>query len=264
MLDSIRRLFGMSPAEAPSDGRQHIVAETWPSAIYAVGDVHGCSAELRALEKLIIADGAAIPGEKWIVYLGDYVDRGPDSAGVLDTLTARAPAGFRRICIVGNHEVMALDFLHNPKAGADWLSFGGQEFLYSYGLSASALQSLSARSRQAIIDSHIPREHIAFLKELPLSVSVPGCVFVHAGLKPGVPMNEQREQDLLWIRDEFFAAPPQAGLLVVHGHTPAADPVVADGRICVDTGAFATGVLTAVRLTKTDAPRFLNTAGSSR
>lgn len=264
MLQGILRRFGIMPRAARPHGRLHLVFDHWPAVIYAVGDVHGCLAELQELERLIVEDASSINGEKWIVYLGDYVDRGPNSAGVLDRLMARAPSGFRRICIVGNHEVMALNFLRNPRAGADWLSFGGQEFLYSYGLSESALQSGSARARQAAIDSHIPAEHIAFLDELPLSVSVPGCVFVHAGLRQGTPIEEQDEADLLWIREEFFAAPPQPDVLVVHGHTPAAEPVVVDGRICVDTGAFATGVLTAVRLVRGSAPRFLSTMRDAR
>lgn len=264
MLEGFRRLFGIAPAEPRTSARPHLAFDKWPAAIYGVGDVHGCLAELLELERLIVEDASSINGDKWIVYLGDYVDRGPDSAGVLDRLMARPPEGFRRICIVGNHEVMALNFLNNPRADADWLSFGGQEFLYSYGLSESALRLASSRARQAAIDSHIPSEHQAFLKELPLSVSVPGCVFVHAGLRAGVPIEEQEEADLLWIRDEFFAAPPRRDLIVVHGHTPAAEPVVAEGRICIDTGAFATGILTAVCLKPGSPPRFLSTVGNAR
>jgi serine/threonine protein phosphatase 1 len=214
---------------------------------------------MRSLEDAIVDDAATIDGEKWIIYLGDYIDRGKDSAGVLDFLLARAPKGFRRFCLVGNHEVMALSFLQNPQAHSDWLGFGGHETLYSYGLSATALQGGSARNRHAVIESHVPAEHMEFLAELPLSISVPGNVFVHAGIRQGVPMPEQVESDLLWIRDAFFEAPPTPGLRVVHGHTPNAEPVVTENRICVDTGAFATGVLTAARLTPDGGVKMLQT-----
>ncbi|MBJ3783120.1 metallophosphoesterase family protein [Devosia sediminis] len=236
-----------------------MAADSWPAAIYAIGDVHGCLAQVRELERLIAEDAKSIPGEKWMVYLGDYIDRGPDSAGVLDKLLSTPPAGFRRICLVGNHEVMALAFLRNPQADADWLKFGGLEFLHSYQLSTAALVGGSARSRLAVIESHIPSEHISFLKSLPLSLTVPGYTFVHAGLRSGISLEQQRESDLLWIRDEFFEAAPQPGLTVVHGHTPAPEPVVAAGRICIDTGAFATGILTALRLIPGEAPLFLQT-----
>lgn len=260
MLRALGRLFG-GPALSgpPASQRQRLVAQEWPAAIYAVGDVHGCLAEMRALEGQIVEDGSAIDGEKWIVYLGDYIDRGPASAGVLDHLTARAPAGFRRICLVGNHEVMALEFFRNPRPRADWLAFGGQETLASYGLSLSAL-STSLRANQALLQSHIPSEHIAFLEDLPLSLSVPGYAFVHAGIRPGVPLESQQEDDLLWIREVFHEAPALPGLRIVHGHTPAAAPVLADARICLDTGAFATGILTAARLTPDGAIRIFNTA----
>lgn len=264
MLQAIRRLFGPSSGQARAGTRPRMTAPQWPAVIYAVGDVHGCLAEMTELERMIVDDASPIAGDKWIVYLGDCIDRGPNSAGVLDKLLAPAPNGLRRICLAGNHEAMALAYLTHGQRGTDWLGFGGREFLASYGLSASALQSLPGRARQAAIDSHIPAEHIAFLRDLPLSLSVPGCVLVHAGLRPGVPLDQQREEDLLWIRDEFFSAPPQPGVLVVHGHTPAIEPVVADGRICVDTGAFATGILTAVRLMEGQAPVFLNTVGNTQ
>lgn len=254
-----RNLLGLNQAQPRSPQREHLVFPAWPAAIYAVGDVHGCFAQMQALEKLIVADSAPISGEKWIIYLGDYLDRGPESASVLDKLLARAPDGFRRLAIVGNHEVMALDFLREPRPRADWLEFGGQETLYSYGLAAGAIQSANGRARRAIIDSHVPAEHISLLEQLPLSISVPGYVFVHAGLRRGVALADQQERDLLWIRDEFFSAPLEDGPVVVHGHTPGEAPVVVEGRICVDTGAYATGVLTAVKLVPGAPPVFFST-----
>jgi len=256
MLQALRRLLGAGP-DNPHVVRAHIAAD-WPAAIYAIGDVHGCLNQMRGLEAKIVEDGRSLSGEKWLVYLGDYIDRGPDSAGVIDRLISPAPDGIRRICLAGNHEVMALNFLKDPRPGSDWLDFGGQECLQSYGLSAATLTGRSSRSRMAMIESHIPREHISFLEQLPLTLSVPGYVFVHAGLRPGIPLLQQHEDDLLWIRDDFFDAPPHNGLTIVHGHTPAIEPVIAPGRICVDTGAFATGKLTAIRLIQGESPLFLS------
>lgn len=240
--------------------RAHLSAPERPAAIYAIGDVHGCLALLHQLHEAIFADAAGIAGEKWLVYLGDYVDRGPQSAGVLDALLAPLPDGFRRIALAGNHEVMMLDFLRHPARNAAWLEFGGPETLASYGLEARRLMALPERDRIAQLQSHVPQEHIDLLAALPLTLSAPSLVFVHAGLRPGVPVDQQSEDDALWIRKDFFAAPPVEGRLVVHGHTPARDPVVAPGRICVDTGAFATGILTAVKLTDVEPPRFISVA----
>jgi len=232
--------------------RPHLGFAAWPAAIYAIGDVHGCRDELEELEAAIIADAADIEGEKWLVGLGDYIDRGPDSAGVLDHLTRPPPPGFRRISLMGNHEFMLLDFLADPQPDSRWLYNGGLETLASYGL---------APEWNPQIGHHIPRNHIDFVTCLHLTLSVPGVVFVHAGLGSTAPVEQQDEADLLWIRTAFHDAPPVPGRLVVHGHTPDTLPVIAPGRICVDTGAFATGVLTAVRLMPGAEPKLLDTRG---
>lgn len=259
MFDKLRTMFGGASA-APPARHEHLSAPHWPAVVYAIGDIHGCLAELRGLEQRIIADAAAIQGEKWLVYLGDLVDRGPDSVGVLDHLTARPPAGFRRICLAGNHEIMMLAFLANPGSNHDWLEFGGQETLASYGIDTSGFLNLRPRQRRAMLDSHIPEDHVRFLAELPFTLSLPGVVFVHAGLRADVPVDQQSEHDLLWIREEFFNAPPVTGRLVVHGHTPAGQAVILPGRICIDTGAFATGRLTAVRLAPGQPPAIVDFA----
>ena len=256
MLSRIKSwLRGM---DRPLGEGRHLVEQTWPAAVYAIGDVHGCIDQLRRLEERIAADAESIAGDKLIVCLGDYVDRGPCSSDVLDHLTAPAPSGFRRICLSGNHETMMLSYLSGGSGGG-WLEFGGHETLLSYGINAMHLHAASAHQRNAIIQSHIPNEHIEFLDGLPLLLSLPGVVFVHAGLRPNVPLEQQREDDLLWIRDEFFQAAPIKGRLVVHGHTPASSVVMAPGRICVDTGAFATGRLSAVRLTQHGSPQIIDT-----
>lgn len=240
--------------------RERLVANRWPAYVYAIGDVHGCFAELQQLEHKIYDNAADVEGEKWIVGLGDYVDRGPNSASVLDHLLSRPPSGWKRLCLAGNHEIMFLEFLRNPQPGSQWLDFGGAETLSSYGISAHALARQSPNQRRDTLLSHIPDEHLAFLRGLPVALSLPGCIFVHAGIRPGVPLINQSEDDLLWIRKEFFDAIPQPDLLVVHGHTPAETAVVVPGRICIDTGAFATGILTAVRLSQGGEPRLIDTA----
>lgn len=240
-----------------ASARQHLTADTWPDAIYAVGDIHGCVEELTHLHDLIEEDAKQFSGEKWLVYLGDYVDRGPSSARVLDQLTATPRPGWRSLPLVGNHEVMMLGFLDRPHRNHEWLRFGGLETLSSYGVNPHDLLQLPKRERVSRLQACIPDEHMDFLLGLPLSLLLPGTVFVHAGIRRGVALQHQSEDDLLWIRDEFFDAPPDPDLLVVHGHTPAADPIVAAGRICVDTGAFATGTLTAACLTQHSAPWFL-------
>lgn len=244
-------LFGLfGEKAAPRPRLQRI---TWPVAVYAIGDVHGCADLLHDLEALILADAATLgDGPRWIVMLGDYVDRGPDSASVLEHVSAPAPAGFERILLCGNHEELMLDFLAAPAPDHHWLRLGGDITLLSYGIDVNALfaGNASRPEIQQALQSHIPARYIALLQSLAACVALPGTVFVHAGLRPGIPLDRQSERDMLWMRPDALAHHP-AGIddpLVVHGHTPAAQPVVEARRICVDTGAFFTGILTAARL----------------
>lgn len=257
----LRRLFGHG-AEAPAAlARPRLHIPEWPAVVYAIGDVHGCLAQLRLLHRKILADAAGIDGTKLIVLLGDYVDRGVDSAGVLDFLMSGAPAGFSQICLVGNHEVMMLDHIAEPRSADRWLSLGGVETLISYGVDPSSYMTASVKDRTAILQSHIPSQHQEFLRSLPVMVSLPGLVLVHAGLRAGVPLKDQDEDDLLWIREQTDARPAEDVVgdpLVVHGHTPGPEPTFSKKSINIDTGAFATGILTAVRLRDGDKPFFLN------
>jgi len=218
-----------------------------PSAVYAIGDVHGCLDELKRLEHIIVAD-APIEGPKLIVMLGDYVDRGPQSAQVLDWLLRPAPSGFTRICLRGNHEAMFLAALERPERCDDWLTWGGEETLQSYGLSTTDFAGASGRQRGHMLQSVVPEEHRSFLRELPTMLEMPGVVFVHAGIRPGIPLERQVDRDLIWIREPFLSEDHGLGVLVVHGHTPNEKPVVLDHRIGVDTLAYSTGVLTAFKL----------------
>lgn len=242
----IERLLGRAEATGPD--RPHLSATAWPELVYAIGDVHGCLNELVELERLIVQDAASVAGEKWIVMLGDYVDRGPASAAILDRLCAAPPAGFSRICLAGNHETMMLKFLQSPSSDSDWLRFGGMETLASYGIDTVAFAKVPVVARHNLLGSHIPPEHVELLQSFALSLQLPGTVFVHAGLRPGVAVEQQTEADLLWIREPFLSDSAPWPFRVVHGHTPVAAPEIMPHRIGIDTGAFATGVLTALRL----------------
>ena len=246
----LKRLFGGTGRSNTADvAARHVALDSMPSVVYAIGDVHGCLDELRVLERRIVEDSASLGGHKLLVMLGDYVDRGPNSAGVIDHLLSRAPSSFERICLTGNHEIMASAFLSRPSFRDSWLQFGGLETLQSYGMSLDALKGQSpARMAQAIA-AYVPQDHLDFLRSLAWTVSIPGWLFVHAGLRPGVALTDQHPDDLFWIRNEFYDAPGLPHLRIVHGHTPSAEPVFAPGRICIDTGAFATGRLTALRIT---------------
>jgi len=256
-----RLLGGERQDRAPA--RRRILIPEYPSAIYAIGDVHGGLAELHLLHQAIFADSAGIPGQKYIVTLGDYVDRGPDSAAVLDYLLGPLPPDFQRICLAGNHDVLMLEHLSDPGRDNGWLEFGGQETLASYGVSVEAYMRAGEKDRRAQLGAVIPTEHIEFLRNLPVLLRIRDTLFVHAGVCGGVPCLEQDESDLLWRRQWDGAIEGNDWSLLVHGHTPATEPLVESGRIGIDTGAFATGVLTAVRLMDGRKPLFLKSGVSS-
>ena len=210
--------------------RPRLAFHNWPAAIYAIGDVHGCVDQLIALEAAIAADGNNIEGEKWLVTLGDHIDRGPSSAAVIDRVMGPAPEGYRRFSLNGNHEHLMLDFLDDPQRHAYWLEEGGTETLESYGATG------------------VPQAHLDFIKALPAYLSLPGWLFVHAGIRPGIPLAFQTDEDLIWIRAPFLTSQLTGGLRVVHGHTPGKDIMVTPHRIDVDTQCFHTGKLSAVRV----------------
>lgn len=251
MLKALRRLFSAPPQAA--SGRQRLTAQDRPGVIYAIGDVHGCARELDLLMQMIVADAQTIDSEKWLVMLGDYVDRGPQSATVLDWLTSPAPQPFRRVALAGNHEQMMLDFLDAPSSTSSWLDFGGLETLRSYGITAD-IQSMSQRLLTSALASHVPEDHVEFMRNLPTTLAVPGYLFVHAGIRPGIPLDQQTDEDLMWIRQDFLDSELDTDFTVVHGHTPTEVPTAAGRRIGIDTGAFASGHLTALRITADDSP----------
>ncbi|MFP1645471.1 metallophosphoesterase [Pontitalea aquivivens] len=232
--------------------------------IYAVGDIHGEVALYRQLERRILADRATRFGDRpaLVVILGDMIDRGPDSAGLIDFLLAPAPRGLRRLCLMGNHEQMALAFLTAPDPRAAWLDHGGAQTLASYGIVPDPRHGyrMPARRLRALVAAHVPPAHLAFLRGLPAWLWA-GHFFCHAGTAPDRSLTRQSLGTLLWSRgfdDPSLPAPADlGGALVVHGHMPQPRAVQRGWRINVDSGACATGRLSAVRLVAGDEPAFL-------
>jgi serine/threonine protein phosphatase 1 len=222
--------------------------------IYAVGDIHGRYDLLKDLLTRIAADIAArAAGRRPIlVFLGDYVDRGPDPAKVLEALAwlKRRP-DLEVHLLKGNHEQALLEFLDAPERGAGWLRYGGLETLAGYGVALpdpDLGEADMARARDDFL-AEMPATHLRLLQALELMVEVGDYAFVHAGVRPGVALAEQAEHDLLWIRQEFLESPGPFEKTIVHGHTWLDHrPQLTEGRLSLDTGAYFTGVLTACRL----------------
>lgn len=228
--------------------------DTLPPAgmlIYAIGDIHGCIRLLDGLLTSIARDAEDIDAEKrMLVFVGDYVDRGPDSAGVIERISSGLPAQFDTICLQGNHEAMMLDFLENPDRFDLWDFNGAEATLASYGMNPESFAADAAgiaACRAAFLEA-MPDHHMRFFKSLNLSATLGDYFFAHAGVMPGVPLDRQRPRDLMWVRHDFLDASDDFGKLVVHGHTPVKEPQVRANRIGIDTGAWKYGRLTALRL----------------
>jgi len=213
--------------------------------LYAIGDIHGQLDKLRAAHALITADRAAHDTKDApVVHLGDYVDRGPDSAGVIDYLIAGHARGEPWICLKGNHDRIFLNYLtrgatsdHVLRKGLSWLDapMGGTETLASYGVTRRRWTSaggLLDHARKAV-----PPTHLEFLTGLHLSHQTGDLFLCHAGIRPDVPLNEQSEDDLIWIRSPFLESTTDHGKLIVHGHTPVEMPKNHGNRVALDTGA---------------------------
>jgi serine/threonine protein phosphatase 1 len=216
-----------------------------------VGDIHGRLDLLEAMLRRIEADAiAAEAGQRALVFLGDYVDRGPDSRGVVERLIRDPLQGFDAHYLKGNHEAILLDFLEEPWRLDHWLMNGGDATMRSYGVDVERLARLGAPAeiwRNDFAEA-LPEAHLRFFRRLKLSVSFGDYLFVHAGVRPGVPLGAQSEADLVWIREPFLEHGDPFGKIVVHGHTPSREPVTRTNRIGIDTGAVFTGRLTALRL----------------
>lgn len=211
---------------------------------YAIGDIHGSADRLRALHAAIAADLAARPvASPLLIHLGDYVDKGGDARAVLDYLSAGDPIpGVETLFLIGNHEESMLAALSGDRgAAADWMWGGGEATLASYGIDpASPREDWAAQ---------IPSAHLAFLRQrLRLSHREGGYLFVHAGIRPGLPLEAQAREDLLRIRHDFLNSEADFGCVVVHGHTARHAPVVKPNRIGIDTAAWSGGPLTCLVL----------------
>lgn len=229
--------------------------------IYAVGDIHGRLDLLDLLLDAVAAHEAAQPGGRPVmIFLGDYVDRGKHSRGVLESLMNRIPDGVEAHCLRGNHEDMMLRCLEEPSPFSTWNVNGGLATLASYGVDAG-LSTDAARAMEALAGA-LPASHLAFLKSLPTSLEMGDYFFVHAGVRPGIPLAAQAEKDLLYIREPFLRHRGDFGRMVVHGHTPVSEPEVLPNRIGIDTGAFFSGRLTAL-LIEDDKRQFLSVQGEA-
>ena len=225
--------FTPAPASLPQGQR-----------VYAIGDVHGCLDRLEALHALIAEDLAARPADGAVlVHLGDYVDRGPDSAAVVARLAAGAAMpDVPTVNLMGNHEHMMLAAIATGETEATdlWLANGGADSLLSWGVPRSA--------QPKEWPSYLPKPHLVFLRDLAVRHAAGGYLFVHAGIRPGIPLERQSRHDQMWIREPFLSFKQPFGPVVVHGHTPRHEPEVRPNRIGIDTGAVMGGVLTCVVL----------------
>ncbi len=233
--------------------------------VYAIGDIHGRLDLVRELEKRIAGDIDARPieGRVTVVYLGDYVDRGPDSKRVLDFLVGLPPAPLRRQFVIGNHDWWLREFVRGGRLARAWLQSGGDATLRSYGVNELPLlaepERVAAVRRQLL--RRMPPAHTRFLVELVTMHRQGAYLFVHAGVRPGTPIAEQEFHDLVSIREPFLSSTEDLGAIVVHGHTVVEQPVVRPNRIGIDTGAHWTNCLTAAVLEGDDV-RFLQTGGA--
>jgi serine/threonine protein phosphatase 1 len=241
MFQALRQIFARGeavPAPAIPLGQR----------VYAVGDIHGRVDLFAALAEAIDADdAAAVPADTTVVLLGDLVDRGADSAGVI--ALARAWQHRRRVRILaGNHEEMFLRSFASLEMFRHFLRHGGRETVLSYGIDRAAFAQAELEEAQAMMRTAVPAEDIAFLEGFEDMIAVGDYLFVHAGIDPSVPIEEQKIHDLRWIREPFLSNAEPYGQVVVHGHTISETPEDCGNRIGIDTGAFMTGRLTALVL----------------
>lgn len=223
------------------------------TCVYAIGDIHGRADLLDLVLEKILVHAARYDGfRKVLITLGDYVDRGADSKGVIDRLLA-PPPGFETVYLMGNHEDLMLRFLAQPADGGVWFQNGGQAAMESYGIPVDGWDVDRAKALRDALAAVLPPAHLAFLRGLAMQHTEGDYVFVHAGVKPGVPLRRQDPEDLMWIRDEFLRSTKDHGKVVVHGHSVAFKPEEfpssdRPSRIGIDTGAYATEQLTCLAL----------------
>lgn len=218
--------------------------------VYAIGDIHG---RLDLLDDALSRIEADIDGrqraQNIVVFLGDLIDRGPASAEVVERVRTYRRPNVRTVFLSGNHEEVLLRLLRGEgRFLRDWLSFGGAECVRSYGISSTALRRMDVGQAVAVLRQKIPDSHRTFLEGFVDTFRIGSYLFVHAGVRPGVPLSEQTQSDLRWIRKPFLDNNDDHGFIVVHGHTIAGEIDIRGNRIGIDTGAYRSGVLTAMGL----------------
>lgn len=240
----LKRLFARTtpPAAKFLDGRVG----------YAVGDIHGRADLLSNMLTLLeerAAEDTREAGPPFVVFLGDYVDRGPDSAVVIDALLKGKPYGFERRFLRGNHEQSMLAFMADPMANRAWVLQGGAETLMSYGVQPPPLNAPEHDwlAIGQMFTARVPQAHVEFLNSLDRYVELGDYAFVHAGVDTERSLENQTDDDLYWVRERFIFSKRRFSHRVVHGHTPVEQPYLDERRVAVDTGAYASGVLTAAR-----------------
>lgn len=228
--------------------------------VYCIGDIHGQIDLLIEIHDKILQDSTDYTGEKLIIYLGDYIDRGQHSKEVVGFLLNKPLHGFKYIYLRGNHEQVLLDFLNlDPKIATRWFTFGGQATVLSYGVSITGIPiGDKLKQLQTNLASNIPTDHLFFFSKLIYYFEVGDYFFVHAGIKPKVKLNRQSESDMMWIRDEFLNSNIHYEKMIVHGHSVTDEPVILPNRVGIDTGAYATGKLTCLIL-EGEEKRFIST-----
>lgn len=244
----VERLTGRRSIDRPATPPRARVPDDL--VVYAVGDVHGEQTMLEQLLNLIRQDAGRRGGQPVLIFLGDYIDRGPASRGVIELLRTLQMPGFEVRCLLGNHEQALLAFLEAPEAGQEWLSFGGSATLMAYGVRppVGRCEPDELRRLRDALAAAVPVSHLSFLQSLLPWTTCGDYAFVHAGIRPGVALEEQSLDDLLWIRDAFLDWERPHGKRIVHGHTVVRFPQILPNRIGIDTGAFASGILSAVAL----------------
>ncbi|MBF0194480.1 MAG: serine/threonine protein phosphatase [Magnetococcales bacterium] len=229
--------------------------------VYVIGDIHGRLDLLTVIHERIATEVNQLPTEckKIIVYLGDYVDRGDNSAGVVDLLINNPVAGCEAIHLKGNHESEMDDFITKPVPNHLWTRCGGNETVLSYGVKVKAQVDAKARTlelRDKLVEA-IPKSHRKFYDNLKLNYEIGDYFMVHAGVRPQIPLASQKPADMLWIRDLFLSYKGQHPKFIVHGHTMIDKPITLPNRIGIDTGAYQTGKLTCLILEKDDVRFFI-------
>jgi serine/threonine protein phosphatase 1 len=227
--------------------------------IYSVGDIHGQLDLLNRVADWISQDIARSPMPAITVFLGDYIDRGPNSFGVVERLSrGDFPTDIR--ALRGNHEEMLIAFLDNEKSLEAWRRYGGLETLHSYGVPViNVMRGKGFPEAQASLRDKMPARHLEFYQKTEFCAEAGDYYFCHAGVKPGVALDQQNPHDLMWIREEFIRAPGPFEKRIVHGHTPVGKPIALPDRINIDTGAYASGMLTCLAI-EGDTIRFFTTS----